>query len=81
MEGRLFAPGDAFNTLSVWVDHFSLSVMCMPRNLKLSTFSTAVLSVLPLLFPEVHNQLLCFVYVEWEVFSWHNTPKALTSSM
>ena len=30
-----------FTTLSVWVDNFSLSVMCTPRNLKPSTFSTA----------------------------------------
>ena len=29
----------------VWVDHFSLSVMCTPRNLKLFTFSTAVPSM------------------------------------
>jgi hypothetical protein len=54
-------------TLSVWVDHFRLSVMCTPRNLKLFTFSAAVPSVdrdvLPLLFPEVHNQLLRFVDV------------------
>ena len=54
------------STLSVWVDHFSLSVMCTPRNLKLSNFSNPVPSmwvrgVLPLLFPEVHNNLLCFV--------------------
>ena len=35
----------AFTTLSVWVDHFSLSVMCTPMNLKLSTFFTVVLSM------------------------------------
>uniref|UniRef100_A0A674END0 Uncharacterized protein n=1 Tax=Salmo trutta TaxID=8032 RepID=A0A674END0_SALTR len=34
-----------FTTLSVWVDHFRLSVMCMPRNLKLFTFSTVVPSM------------------------------------
>ena len=31
-----------FTTLSVWVDHFKSSEMCTPRNLKLSTCSTAV---------------------------------------
>ena len=30
---------DFFTTLSVWVDHFSLSVMCTPRNLTLSTLN------------------------------------------
>ena len=60
-----------FTTLSVWVDHVSLSVMCTPRNLKLSTFSTTVPSmwiggVLPLLFPDVHDHLLYFVDVECE---------------
>ena len=34
-----------FTTLSVWVDYFSLSVICTPRNLKLSTFSTTVPSM------------------------------------
>ena len=34
-----------FTTLSVWVDHFSLSVICTLRNLKLSTFFTAVPSM------------------------------------
>jgi hypothetical protein len=29
----------------VWVDHFRLSVTCMPRNLKLFTFSTVALLV------------------------------------
>jgi hypothetical protein len=42
------------------------------RNLKLATFSTAVQllwmgGVLPLLFPEVHDQLCCFVDIGLEV--------------
>jgi hypothetical protein len=31
-----------FTMLSVWLDHFSWSMMCTLRNLKLSTFSTTV---------------------------------------
>ena len=34
-----------FTTLSVWVDQFSLSVMCTPRNLKLTTLSITVPSM------------------------------------
>ena len=52
--------------LSVWVDHFSLSVHAE----ELKTFHLLHYchfdvdrGVLPLLFPEVHNHLLCFVDV------------------
>ena len=48
-----------FTTLSVWVDHFSLSVMCTLRNLTFHIFHYYPVDVdrglLPLLFPEVHN--------------------------
>ena len=50
-----------FTTLSVWVDHFSLSVRCGYCPVDVDR------GVLPLLFPEVHNHLLCFVDVEGEV--------------
>ncbi len=60
-----------FSTASVWADHVRYSVMLMPRNLKLFTRSTGVLSmgmgVCSLLSPEIHHQLLGLVDVEWEV--------------
>jgi hypothetical protein len=49
-----------FPTLFVWVDHFCLSVMCTQRNFCPVDVDRGVL---PLLFPEVHDQLLCFVDV------------------
>jgi hypothetical protein len=59
--------------------------MCTPRTLKLSTFSTAVLSVdrgvFPLLFPEVHDQLLHFIDIEGEVIFLAPSTRALTSSL
>ena len=57
--------------LSVWVDQFSLSVMCTPGNLTYYTLHYCPVDVdrelLPLLFPEVHDHLLCFVDIECEV--------------
>ena len=60
-----------FTMLSVWVDDFSLPVICTPRNLTLHLLHYCPIDVdrgvLPLLFPEVHDHLLCFVDVECEV--------------
>ena len=62
-----------FTTLSVWADHFSLSVMCTPRNLKLHLLHYCPIDVdrglLPMLFPEVHNHLLCLVTLSERLFS------------
>ena len=73
-----------FITLSVWMDHFRLSVMqavelkyfhhvyCGPVNVDVGMF--------PLLSAEVHNQLLHFVDIV-RLFSWHHSTRALTFSL
>jgi hypothetical protein len=59
----------AFFTIpSVWVDYVCLSVMCTLRNFNFPPSPLGsrlwIRGVLPLLFPEVHDQLLCFVDIE-----------------
>jgi hypothetical protein len=58
--------------------------MCTLRNLKLLTCGPVDVdrSLLSLLFPEVHDQLLNFVKVEGEIiFPRHHSARALTSSL
>jgi hypothetical protein len=70
-----------FTTLSVWVDHLRLE-MCDVYTEELEAFHLLHCGpvdmdrcMLPLLFPEIHYQLLCFVDVE-RLFS-----RAFTSSL
>ena len=48
-----------------------MSVMCTPRNLTFHLLHYPPVDVnrglFPLLFPEVHDHLLCFVDIEYEV--------------
>ena len=63
----------------MWVDQFSLSVMCTPRNLKLTTLSTTV----PSMWIGVCS-LCCFLKAIISTFvlrllSWYHSARTLTS--
>ncbi len=75
-----------FSTASVWVDHVRSSVMWMPRNLKLFTRSTGVLSMvmgvcslLCLLKSTTSSLVLSMLSERW--FSWHHLVRVLTSAL
>ncbi len=75
-----------FSTASVWVDHVRSSVMWTPRNLKLFTHSTGVLSMemgvcslLCLLKSTTSSLVLSMLSERW--FSWHHLVRVLTSSL
>ncbi len=70
---------DFFSTASVWADHVRSSVMWTPRNLKLFTRSTGVLSMemgvcslLCLLKSTTSSLVLSMLSERW--FSWHHSP-------
>ena len=66
-----------FTTLSVWVDHYSLSVMCTSRNLKLSPFSTAVWIWGCSLCCFLKSTIISLVLLMFSerLFSCHHTPR------